>query len=95
MNNYFVILAAGKGSRFSNKKPKQYHLYKNKELYEHSINKSISSLIASPRYLFPLPDIIAMEFMTDGTKGKIDKQFFSPPNSDFVFFEHTIYRRGS
>ena len=43
MNNYFVILAAGKGSRFSNKKPKQYHLYKNKELYEHSINKSISS----------------------------------------------------
>ena len=43
MNNYFVILAAGKGSRFSNKKPKQYHLYKNKELYEHSVNKSISS----------------------------------------------------
>ncbi len=43
MNNYFVILAAGKGSRFNTKKPKQYHLYKNKELYEHSINKSISS----------------------------------------------------
>ena len=43
MNNYFVILAAGKGSRFINKKPKQYHLYKNKELYEHSINKSIAS----------------------------------------------------
>tara|TARA_B100000470_G_C19744740_1_gene370900 strand:+ start:33 stop:1139 length:1107 start_codon:yes stop_codon:yes gene_type:complete len=43
MNNYFVILAAGKGSRFNNKKPKQYHLYKNKELYEHSINKSIIS----------------------------------------------------
>ena len=43
MNNYFVILAAGKGSRFNHKKPKQYHLYKNKELYEHSINKSIAS----------------------------------------------------
>ena len=43
MNNYFVILAAGKGSRFNAKKPKQYHLYKNKELYEHSINKSIYS----------------------------------------------------
>ena len=43
MNNYFVILAAGKGSRFNTKKPKQYHLYKNKELYEHSVNKSISS----------------------------------------------------
>ena len=43
MNNYFVILAAGKGSRFNTKKPKQYHFYKNKELYEHSVNKSISS----------------------------------------------------
>ena len=43
MNNYFVILAAGKGRRFDAKKPKQYHLYKNKELYEHSINKSVLS----------------------------------------------------
>ena len=43
MNNYFVILAAGKGGRFNTKKPKQYHFYKNKELYEHSVNKSISS----------------------------------------------------
>ncbi len=43
MNNYFVILAAGKGSRFNSKKPKQFHLFKNKELYEHSINKSIIS----------------------------------------------------
>ena len=43
MNNYFVILAAGKGSRFNNKKPKQYYSYKNKELYEHSLDKSLSS----------------------------------------------------
>ena len=43
MNNYFVILAAGKGSRFNNKKPKQYYYYKNKELYEHSLEKSINS----------------------------------------------------
>ncbi len=43
MNNYFVILAAGKGKRFSNKKPKQYYLYQNKELYEHSIDKSLNS----------------------------------------------------
>ena len=35
-------------------------------------------------YAFPLPDIIAMEFMTDGPKGKIDKQFFSPPNSVLI-----------
>ena len=43
MNNYFVILAAGKSSRFNSKKPKQYHSYKNKELYEHSLNKSLES----------------------------------------------------
>ena len=43
MNNYFVILAAGKGKRFNNKKPKQYHLYKNKELFKHSIDKSVES----------------------------------------------------
>ena len=43
MNNYFVILAAGKGKRFNNKKPKQYHLYKNKELFKHSIDKSVKS----------------------------------------------------
>ena len=43
MNNYFVILAAGKGKRFNKKKPKQYYFYKNKELYEHSIDKLINS----------------------------------------------------
>ena len=43
MNNYFIILAAGKGKRFNNKKPKQYFLYKNKELFEHSVEKSIKS----------------------------------------------------
>ncbi len=43
MNNYFIILAAGSGKRFDNKKPKQYFLYKNKELFEHSIEKAIQS----------------------------------------------------
>jgi 2-C-methyl-D-erythritol 4-phosphate cytidylyltransferase/2-C-methyl-D-erythritol 2,4-cyclodiphosphate synthase len=43
MNNYFIILAAGSGKRFNSKKPKQYFLYKNKELFEHSIEKSIKS----------------------------------------------------
>ena len=43
MNNYFIILAAGSGSRFNTKKPKQYFLYKNKELFEHSLIKSIES----------------------------------------------------
>ena len=34
MNNYFIILAAGSGKRFDKRKPKQYFLYKNKELLE-------------------------------------------------------------
>ena len=43
MNNYFIILAAWSGKRFKAKKPKQYFLYKNKDLYEHSIEKSVNS----------------------------------------------------
>ena len=43
MNNYFVILAAGKGNRFDKNKPKQFFHYKNKEIVEHSIEKSIES----------------------------------------------------
>ena len=43
MNNYFIILAAGSGNRFDLKKPKQYFIYKNKELFEHSVEKAIKS----------------------------------------------------
>ena len=43
MNNYFIILAAGSGKRFSSKKPKQYYLYKNKEIFEHSLEKALNS----------------------------------------------------
>ena len=43
MNNYFVILAAGKSSRFNNKKHKQFYIYKNKEIIDHSIDKSLNS----------------------------------------------------
>ena len=43
MNNYFIILAAGSGKRFDLKKPKQYFLYRNKELFEHSVEKAIKS----------------------------------------------------
>jgi 2-C-methyl-D-erythritol 4-phosphate cytidylyltransferase / 2-C-methyl-D-erythritol 2,4-cyclodiphosphate synthase len=43
MNNYFIILAAGSGNRFRTKKRKQYVLYKNKALFEHSLIKSIKS----------------------------------------------------
>jgi len=43
MNNYFVLLAAGKGKRFSKNKPKQFFNYKNKEIIDHSIEKSLNS----------------------------------------------------
>ena len=43
MNNYFIILAAGSGNRFNTKMPKQYFFYKNKELFEHSLEKAINS----------------------------------------------------
>ena len=43
MNNYFVILAAGKSKRFHKKKLKQFVIYKNKEIIDHSIEKSLNS----------------------------------------------------
>ena len=43
MNNYFIILAAGKGKRFGSKIPKQFTLYKNKPLFMHSIDTAIKS----------------------------------------------------
>jgi len=43
MNNYFVILAAGKSKRFHKEIPKQFYNYKNKEIIDHSIEKSINS----------------------------------------------------
>ena len=43
MNNYFVILAAGKSKRFNKKTLKQFYNYKNKELIDHSIEKALDS----------------------------------------------------
>ena len=43
MNNYFVILAAGKSKRFHRKLAKQFYIYKNKEIIDHSIEKSLNS----------------------------------------------------
>ena len=43
MNNYFVILASGKGKRFLENMPKQYFQYKNKEIIDHSVEKSLKS----------------------------------------------------
>jgi len=43
MNNYFVILAAGKSKRFHKNIAKQFYNYKNKEIIDHSIDKSLNS----------------------------------------------------
>ena len=43
MNNYFVILAAGKSKRFHKKLAKQFYKYRNKEIIDHSIEKSLNS----------------------------------------------------
>ena len=43
MNNYFIILAAGKGKRFRSKTPKQYIIYNGKPILQHSIDKAIKS----------------------------------------------------
>ena len=43
MNNFFVILAAGKSKRFNKKIAKQFYNYRNKEIIDHSIDKSINS----------------------------------------------------
>ncbi|MDA9603939.1 2-C-methyl-D-erythritol 2,4-cyclodiphosphate synthase [Candidatus Pelagibacter sp.] len=43
MNNYFIILASGQSKRFNSNKFKQFILYKNKALFEHSVDKAISS----------------------------------------------------
>ena len=47
MNNFFIILAAGKSKRFNAKQPKQYNFYKGKMIVEHSIKKAISSKLFS------------------------------------------------
>ena len=43
MNNFFVILAAGKSKRFNKKIAKQFYKYRNKEIIDHSIEKSLDS----------------------------------------------------
>ncbi len=43
MNNYFIILASGQSKRFNSNKLKQFIKYKNKALFEHSLDKAISS----------------------------------------------------
>ena len=43
MSNCFIILASGQSKRFKSSKPKQYILYNNKPIYEHSVDKVLKS----------------------------------------------------
>ncbi len=43
MNNYFIILASGQSKRFNSKQPKQYIIYKNKPLFQHSLEKALKT----------------------------------------------------
>ena len=43
MNNCFIILASGQSKRFKSKKLKQFSIYNNKQLYEHSLDKALNS----------------------------------------------------
>ena len=43
MNDCFIILAAGQSKRFKSQKQKQYTIYKNKPILEHSLDKIIES----------------------------------------------------
>ena len=43
MNNYFIILASGQSKRFNSNIRKQFILYKNKALFEHSLEKALIS----------------------------------------------------
>ena len=43
MRDYFILLSAGKSKRFKSKIKKQFILYKNKPLFEHSLQTAINS----------------------------------------------------
>jgi 2-C-methyl-D-erythritol 4-phosphate cytidylyltransferase/2-C-methyl-D-erythritol 2,4-cyclodiphosphate synthase len=51
MNNYFIILASGQSKRFNSNKPKQFITYKNKALFEHSLDKAIISKLFKKSFL--------------------------------------------
>jgi 2-C-methyl-D-erythritol 4-phosphate cytidylyltransferase / 2-C-methyl-D-erythritol 2,4-cyclodiphosphate synthase len=43
MNNCFIILASGQSKRFKSNKLKQFTTYRNKLIYEHSVDKALNS----------------------------------------------------
>ena len=43
MSDYFILLSAGKSKRFRSKFNKQFTYYKNRPLFEHSLNTALNS----------------------------------------------------
>ena len=43
MSDYFILLSAGKSKRFKSRLNKQFTYYKNKPLFEHSLNTALNS----------------------------------------------------
>ena len=43
MSDCFILLSAGKSKRFKSKLSKQFITYKNKPLFEHSLNTAVVS----------------------------------------------------
>ena len=81
MNNYFIILAAGKGHRFSQNKPKQYFDYNGKKLVHHSIDKALDSKL--------FKKIIIV------TSKKYKKEFKKYNKNQLLFIDGGIERKDS
>ncbi len=67
MNNYFIILASGQSKRFNSSKPKQFIKYKNKALFEHSLDKALKSKL--------FKKIIMLRMIKNKSKKNIQKMF--------------------
>ena len=51
MSDCFILLSAGKSKRFKSKIKKQFILYKNKPLFEHSLQTAINSKLFKEIFL--------------------------------------------
>ena len=81
MNNYFIILGAGKGLRFNQDKPKQFFKYKGKTLIHHSIDKAIQSK------LFKKIIVVTLK--------KYKKEFLKYKKNELMFVEGGKERKDS
>ena len=76
MTNCFILLAAGKGKRFTSNMPKQYINYKNKPLFMHSIDKAKKSKLFKRIVLVTNRQIkISNVHVVKGGKERFDSSF--------------------